>query len=338
MAEARDNVLDVETLSIALRQDDATVPIVEDISFSLARGEVLALVGESGSGKSLTALSLMQLLSKELAITKGRILLHAADGGVTDIVGLGANGRAIEAIRGRRMGMIFQEPMSSFSPIHTIGAQIAEVAMIHEKVTREEARRRAAELLAKVGIPDPVRALDRYPQEFSGGMRQRAMIARALICGPGLLIADEPTTALDVTIQSQILDLMRKLKNELGMAILFITHDLGIVAQMADRVAIMYSGRIVESGPVRDIFRRPVHPYTRALLEAVPRLGDIDRHRKIRPIAGSIPNIFDVPQGCRFHPRCPAAQLPRCAEAPPPRYDAGRHHVSCIHGAEELGR
>jgi peptide/nickel transport system ATP-binding protein len=338
MTEPRPNVLDVESLSIALRQDDARVPIVEGVSFSLARGEVLALVGESGSGKSLTALSLMQLLSKDLEITSGSIVLHEAGGSDTDIVALGADGRAIEAIRGRRMGMIFQEPMSSFSPIHTIGAQIAEVAMIHEKVTRDVARGRAAELLAKVGIPDPVNALDRYPQEFSGGMRQRAMIARALMCGPSLLIADEPTTALDVTIQSQILDLMRKLKSELGMAILFITHDLGIVAQMADRVAIMYSGRIVESGPVRDIFRRPVHPYTRALLDAVPRLGDIDRHRKIRPIAGSIPNIFDVPRGCRFHPRCPVAQLPQCAEATPPSFESGRHHVACIHGAEAFGR
>ncbi len=331
-------VLDVRNLAICLRQDNVLVPIVEDISFSLARGEVLALVGESGSGKSVTALSLMQLLGRELAITKGEILLRGENGAATDIVGLGTDGRAIEAIRGERMGMIFQEPMSSFSPIHTVGAQITEVVLTHEKVTRDEARRRAAELLEKVGIADPVGALDRYPQEFSGGMRQRAMIARALICGPSLLIADEPTTALDVTIQSQILDLMRKLKSELGMAILFITHDLGIVAQMADRVAIMYAGRIVESGPVRDIFRRPAHPYTRALLDAVPRLGDIDRHRKIRPIAGSIPNIFDVPRGCRFHPRCPVAEQPRCGEAPPPRFESGRHYVACIHGETELAR
>ena len=165
----------------------------------------------------------------------------------------------------------------------------------------------------------PVGALDRLPSEFSGGMRQRAMIARALICGPSLLIADEPTTALDVTIQGQILELLRGLQRDLGMAILFITHDLGIVAQMADHVAVMYSGRIVESGPVRDIFRRPAHPYTRALLEAVPRLGDIDRNRRIRPISGSVPNIFDAPPGCRFHPRCPVAVLPRCAELQPPR-------------------
>ena len=331
-------VLEVSDLAIALRQDDAVVPIVEDISFTLGRGEVLALVGESGSGKSVTALSLMQLLSRELAITRGRILLHGENGGETDIVKLGAAGRAIEAIRGQRMGMIFQEPMSSFSPIHTIGAQITEVVLIHEKVTMREARARAADLLEKVGIPDPKGALDRYPQEFSGGMRQRAMIARALICGPSLLIADEPTTALDVTIQSQILDLMRKIKSELGMAILFITHDLGIVAQMADRVAIMYAGRIVESGPVRDIFRAPAHPYTRALLDAVPRLGDIDRGRKIRPIAGSIPNIFDMSRGCRFHPRCPRAVEPVCAAGTPPVFEAGRHSVACIHGEAELAR
>ena len=338
MSDSPSPVLEVSNLTIALRQDGATIPIVEDISFELGRGEVLALVGESGSGKSVTALSLMQLLGRELAITKGQILLRADDGFAADIVKLGTDGREIEAIRGARMGMIFQEPMSSFSPIHTIGAQITEVVLIHEKVTPQQARSRAAELLEKVGIPDPVGALDRYPSEFSGGMRQRAMIARALVCGPDLLIADEPTTALDVTIQSQILDLMRKIKSEFGMAILFITHDLGIVAQMADRVAIMYSGRIVESGPVRDIFRRPAHPYTQALLDAVPRLGDIDRARKIRPIAGSIPNIFDVPSGCRFHPRCPRAVLPHCAEMMPPRFETDRHFVACIHGAAELAR
>ena len=331
-------VLSVENLSIALNQDGAQIPIVEDVSFSIASGEVLALVGESGSGKSLTALSLMQLLSAGLAIVGGRIMLRARDGFAEDIVKLGSKGRAIEAIRGRRMGMIFQEPMSSFSPVRTIGAQIMEVVHVHENVGEKGARDRAADLLEKVGIPDPLGALTRYPSEFSGGMRQRAMIARALMCGPSLLIADEPTTALDVTIQGQILELLRSLKREFGMAILFITHDLGIVAQMADRVAIMYSGRIVESGPVRDIFRRPAHPYTKALLEAVPRLGDIDRHRRIQPIAGSMPNIFEVPPGCRFHPRCPVASLPRCASETPQIFRAGAHAVACIHGETELGR
>jgi oligopeptide/dipeptide ABC transporter ATP-binding protein len=329
-------VLEVKGLTVSLDNAGVPLPIVDDVSFSIGRGEVLALVGESGSGKSVTALALMQLLGQGLSIVAGEIIFQTHDGYRADIARLGRNGRAIEALRGARMGMIFQEPMSSFSPIHTIGAQIAEVVEIHEPVGRRAARQRAAELLAKVGIPDPVSALDRYPSEFSGGMRQRAMIARALVCGPTLLIADEPTTALDVTIQSQILALLQSLRDEFGMAILFISHDLGIVAQMADRVAIMYAGRIVESGGVRDIFHRPAHPYTKALLAAVPRLGDIDRRRRIQPIAGSIPNIFEVPRGCRFHPRCPMAVMPRCAAALPPRHMAGQHDVECIHGDQEL--
>ncbi|MBI4921322.1 MAG: ABC transporter ATP-binding protein [Devosia nanyangense] len=331
-------VLSVNQLSIAVDNDGTPVPITDDVSFTIGRGEVLALVGESGSGKSVTALALMQLLGAGLRIARGEIVFETHDGFRTDVVRLGAKGKAIEALRGARMGMIFQEPMSSFSPIHTIGAQIAEVVQVHEKVGRAAARARAAELLGKVGIPDPVGALDRYPTEFSGGMRQRAMIARALICKPSLLIADEPTTALDVTIQGQILQLLRSLKREFGMSILFITHDLGIVAQMADRVAIMYSGRIVESGPVRDIFRHPVHPYTRALLDAVPRLGDIDRGRRIQPIAGAMPNIFDAPSGCRFHPRCPVRDMPRCAEKLPPRAEVEKHFVECIHGERELAK
>jgi peptide/nickel transport system ATP-binding protein len=334
--EGAQPTLDVSGLSIALEQDGGVIPITEDVSFSIARGEVLALVGESGSGKSVTALALMQLLGQRLNIAGGRILFSAADGYRVDIATLGRDGAEIEAIRGARMGMIFQEPMSSFSPIHTIGSQLAEVAQIHEKCSKQAARDRAAELLAKVGLPDPKGALDRYPSEFSGGMRQRAMIARALICSPSLLIADEPTTALDVTIQGQILDLLRKLQHEFGMAILFITHDLGIVAQMADRVAIMYAGRIVESAPVSEMFRHPAHPYTRALLEAVPRLGDLDRRRKIKPISGSVPNIFDAPTGCRFHPRCPVAELPRCAAALPPVHARGAHLVACIHGKTDL--
>ena len=332
MAAADKPVLSVRDLSISLdTREGAAVPITRDVSFDIGRGEVLALVGESGSGKSITALALMQLLGANLKVASGEIVLSTDDGFSVDVARLGTRGRGIEAIRGARMGMIFQEPMSSFSPVHTIGQQIVEVLMIHQPVGRREARARAAELLAKVGIANPAAALDRLPSEFSGGMRQRAMIARALICGPSLLIADEPTTALDVTIQGQILELLRGLQQDFGMAILFITHDLGIVAQMADRVAVMYSGRIVESGTVRDIFKRPAHPYTRALLEAVPRLGDIDRARRIRPIPGSVPNIFDVPRGCRFHPRCPVS-VPSCGVAEPPRHRLDHHEVECIHG------
>jgi oligopeptide/dipeptide ABC transporter ATP-binding protein len=330
-------VLSVRDLSVSLDAGDGPpIALTDGVSFDIGRGEVLALVGESGSGKSITALSLMQLLGANLKIARGEVILRASDGPPVDIAKLGPRGKAIQAIRGARMGMIFQEPMSSFSPIHTIGQQIAEVVLVHEDVGLKVARARAAELLDKVGIPDPVGALDRMPPEFSGGMRQRAMIARALICKPSLLIADEPTTALDVTIQGQILELIRSLQRELGMAILFITHDLGIVAQIADRVAVMYSGRIVESGPVRRIFRQPAHPYTRALLDAVPRLGDIDRGRRIQPIAGSVPNIFDAPPGCRFHPRCPAAVLPRCAASLPPRFSDAQHVVECIHGEAAL--
>ena len=324
-------VIDVRNLSITASVDGVPVPLTTDVSFTIARGEVLALVGESGSGKSITALALMQLLGANLRITGGEIRFAARDGFSADIVGLGDRGKTIQAVRGGHMGMVFQEPMSSFSPIHTIGAQIAEVVQVHENVNRKQARDRAAALLAKVGIPNPVAALDRYPSEFSGGMRQRAMIARALVCEPSLLIADEPTTALDVTIQGQILNLMRGLRDEFGMSILFITHDLGIVAQMADRVAVMYAGRIVETGSVRAIFRKPGHPYTRALIDAVPRLGDIDRARRIQPIAGAMPSIFDPPSGCRFHPRCPVAVLPRCAEALPPTHQDGDHAVMCIH-------
>ncbi len=330
-------VLSVRNLQIVLDNGGSPIQITDNVSFSIGRGEVLALVGESGSGKSVTALALMQLLAQNLKIARGEILLQTQSGSSVDIAKLGIRGKAIEAIRGARMGMIFQEPMSSFSPIHTIGAQIAEVVQIHESVSRQAARKRASDLLGQVGIPDPVGALDRYPAEFSGGMRQRAMIARALVCGPELLIADEPTTALDVTIQGQILELLRNLKKNLGMAILFITHDLGIVAQMADRVAVMYSGSIVESGPVREIFRNPTHPYTRALLEAVPRLGDLDRGRRIQPISGSMPNIYAVPPGCRFHPRCPVAQLPRCSDFAPPEFAKGEHVVACIHGERAFG-
>jgi peptide/nickel transport system ATP-binding protein len=324
--------LDVRGLSIAVEVSGVNVALTEDVSFAIGRGEVLALVGESGSGKSVTALALMQLLSAGLRVAGGEIRLHARDGFTADIARLDPGGREIRAVRGGHVGMVFQEPMSSFSPVHTIGRQIAEVVEVHERVPRAEARARAAALLARVGIPNPAAALDRYPQEFSGGMRQRAMIARALVCGPSLLIADEPTTALDVTIQAQILNLLRELQREMGMSILFITHDLGIVAQMANRVAIMYAGRIVETGATAEIFRRPAHPYTRALIEAVPRLGDLGHGRRIRPIAGAMPSIFDPPAGCRFHPRCPVAELPRCAAALPPVAREAGHSVACIHG------
>lgn len=331
-------VIEVKDLSIVLNQDGEDIPLTSDVSFSIAAGEVLALVGESGSGKSVTALSLMQLLGTGLSIAAGEIRFRARGGPAIDITALGRNGREIEAIRGAGIGIIFQEPMSSFSPIHTIGWQIAEVAQTHDRVPLRVARARAVELLDRVGIPDPSSAFDRYPDEFSGGMRQRAMIARSLICEPSLLIADEPTTALDVTIQAQILELLLGLKREMGMAILFITHNLGIVAQIADRLAIMYAGRLVESGDVRKIFQAPKHPYTRALLDAVPRLGDIDRMRELAPIPGTVPNIFEMPKGCLFHPRCLHMIPGVCDTSPPPTVTEAGHTVECVLASEGHGK
>ena len=239
-------------------------------------------------------------------------------------------------MRGNRIAMVFQEPMTSLNPLHALEKQVSEVLLVHKRLSRSAARARTLELLHLVGLAEADKRLGAYPHQLSGGQRQRVMIAMALANEPDLLIADEPTTALDVTVQAQILELLKSLQAKRGMAILFITHDLGIVAQMADRVAIMYAGRIVESGPVGEMFRHPAHPYTRALLAAVPRLGDLDQRRKIKPIAGSVPNIFDAPPGCRFHPRCPLAVMPRCAEALPPTAVSGAHSVECIHGLKEL--
>jgi peptide/nickel transport system ATP-binding protein len=306
-------LLDVRDLRIVLDADGEDVPVVEGISFDLAPGKVLALVGESGCGKSVTSQSLLRLLPRELRITGGEINFQPAEGApALDIASLGKDGRKIREIRGNHIAMIFQEPMSSFSLLHTMGNQIGEVIRLHRKASKAETRELVIELLDKVGISDPGRAVDQYPYEFSGGMRQRGMIAKALACSPSLLIADEPTTALDVTIQAQILELMRGLQAELGMAIIFITHDLGVVAQIADEVAIMYLGRIVEKGPVREIFHNPKHPYTVNLIRAIPQLGNLRIRRQLAPIQGSVPSLFERPAGCAFHPRCDAFMAGRC--------------------------
>ena len=327
-----DLLLDVRDLQITLDVDGADFPVVEGINFQLSTGKVIALVGESGCGKSVTSQSLLRLLPRELRITAGQINFLGADGRApVDLASLAKDGKEIREIRGNHIAMIFQEPMSSFSPLHTMGNQIAEVIHLHLKPTKAEARALTIDLLDKVGIPDPARAVDQYPYEFSGGMRQRGMIAKALACSPSLLIADEPTTALDVTIQAQILELMRGLQAELGMAIIFITHDLGVVAQIADDVAIMYMGRIVEQGPVGEIFGHPQHPYTVNLLQAIPRLGDLRARRQLAPIRGSVPSLFERPEGCTFHPRCDSFMAGRCDAAFPPLSRLSvEHEVRCF--------
>ncbi len=312
----QNELLRVEELHISLQMDKGSLPVVNGISFGLKKGQILALVGESGCGKSVTSLSLMRLLGKGLEISGGQILFrHPESGEVTDIAALGSNDKAMRKLRGDQIAMIFQEPMSSFSPLHTIGEQIMEVVRLHRKVSKLDARKRAIELLDKVGIADPAQAVDRYPHEFSGGQRQRAMIARALACDPSVLVADEPTTALDVTIQAQILKLLKDLQQEMGMAIIFITHDLGLVAQMADEVAIMYMGNVVEHGATRAIFKQPQHPYTKRLLQAIPRLGVIQD--KLQSIEGSVPNLFERPVGCAFNTRCTEQQRESCQQRLP---------------------
>ena len=315
-------VLSVAGLSIAIRGRGRETSLVEDISFSLREGRTLCLVGESGCGKSLTSLAIMGLLaSPPLAITQGEILFEGRD-----LRSLSARDRA--DLRGDRMTMIFQEPMTSLNPAFTIGDQIAEVVRRHKGGTAEEARAKALEMLRRVRIPAAEKRLDEYPHQLSGGMRQRIMIAMALVNGPRLLIADEPTTALDVTIQAQILSLVRQLQQETGSAMLLITHDLGVVAEVADEVAVMYAGRIVERASVTDIFDDPQHPYTIGLMGSLPSLSE--REERLATIPGSVPAPERMPKGCRFAPRCPFSIL-ACTEVQPPLLEvAPGHEAACI--------
>jgi oligopeptide/dipeptide ABC transporter ATP-binding protein len=278
----------------------------------------------------VTVYSILRLLpSPPARIVNGRILFKRRNSeAVVDLADLDPKGEQIRQIRGNEIAMIFQEPMTSLSPVHTIGSQIAEAVRIHQKVERDEAMRRAKELLEQVGITGAAQRVHQYPHELSGGLRQRAVIAMALSCNPTLLLADEPTTALDVTIQAQILDLLRELQEQFHMAILLITHNLGVIAELADRVAVMYMGRVVESADVRTVFRRPLHPYTVGLLRSVPKLGGTARAPLV-PIAGRVPDPFSVPQGCAFFPRCPAPKRPSCQEDVPLREVEPGHFVRC---------
>jgi oligopeptide/dipeptide ABC transporter ATP-binding protein len=318
-------LLEIRGLRVAFRTDAGPVPAVRGVDLAIAAGETLALVGESGCGKSVTALSILRLLATPPGVYEaGEIRLDGEDL-------LRVSEERIRAIRGDDVAMVFQEPMTSLNPVFPVGEQIAEAIELHQQVGRQEARARSIEALRRVGIPAPEQRVDEYPHRLSGGMRQRVMIAMALACNPRLLIADEPTTALDVTIQAQILELIAKLKRELGMAVLLITHDLGVVAETAERVAVMYAGRIVEEAPVLELFERPRHPYSAGLLRSRPRL-DVAGGRLV-PIEGSVPDAFHQPPGCAFHPRCPLAE-PRCAVSEPPLVGEGAHRFACFVSAE----
>ncbi len=312
-------LLAINNLKTYFNTMDGVVRAVDGVTLQVPAGKTLGLVGESGCGKSVTAHSILRLLPPRTSeIAAGEIQFQRADGESVDMTQLAPDGDTIRTIRGNEISMIFQEPLTSLSPVHTVGSQIAEAVALHQGVSRAEARERTIHLLEQVGIADAAQRFVEYPHQFSGGMRQRAMIAMALSCSPRLLIADEPTTALDVTIQAQILTLMKSLQADLGMAILIITHDLGVIAEMADQVAVMYMGKVVESGDVRTIFKRPLHPYTVGLMRSIPKMGGNIKER-LTPIPGTVPDPFSVPAGCAFYPRCPA-----------PKRDSCRHEVPLI--------
>jgi peptide/nickel transport system ATP-binding protein len=322
-------LLEVQDLKTYFFPDEGVVRAVDGASFGISTGQTLGVVGESGCGKSVTARSILNLVEAPGRIVSGKILLHD-DFGTTDITRLQPDSRTMRSIRGAVIGYVFQEPMSSFSPVHTIGSQIMEAILCHDRVSKREARERGVELLRRVGVPRAEHRMDEYAFQLSGGLRQRAMIATALACEPKLLIADEPTTALDVTTQAQILELLRELQAQNGMAIMLITHNLGVVAEMADNVVVMYLGRVVEEGSVAQIFYQARHPYTQALLRSIATLSDEPRTR-LPTISGSIPHPYNRPTGCLFHPRCPQFMRGTC-DADEPRLTklAGGQEVSCF--------
>jgi oligopeptide/dipeptide ABC transporter ATP-binding protein len=321
-----EKLIEVRELCTYFRTEGEEARAVDGVSFDIKKGETLGLVGESGCGKSVTALSIMRLIPDPPGkIVRGQILLEGRD-----LVQLKES--EMRRVRGNRISMVFQEPMTSLNPVFRAGSQIAEAAMLHQKISRREAKDRTIEMLGKVEIPAPAQRYYEYPHQLSGGMKQRVMIAMALVCHPSLLIADEPTTALDVTIQAQILRLLRDLQKEMGMSVLLITHDLGVVAQAAHRVAVMYAGKIVELADTRSLFASPRHPYTRALLDSIPKLGE--KKRRLPVIPGEVPDPLAFPGGCRFHPRCRHA-TEECAQKEPALQELEeKHHVACWHVKE----
>lgn len=322
-----DTLLAIRNLTVDFRTDEGVVHAVADVDLDVRRGEILAIVGESGSGKSVTALSILGLVTGRRVSVSGQILLEGEDL-VT------ASEARMRVVRGGRVGMIFQDPMTALNPVMSVGAQLREALRLHDrKITRAAAQQRCLELLAAVGVGNADQRLQQYPHEFSGGMRQRAMIAMAIANSPDLIIADEPTTALDVTIQAQVLDQIRLAQQETGAATILITHDLGVVAEMADRVAVMYAGKVVESADVRSLFHRPRHPYTMGLLASLPTIDtELDR---LHPIPGSPPDVSQLRDACAFHPRCPLAQ-DRCRTSAPELTVVGDHQASACFRADEL--
>ncbi len=328
-AQSAQSVLEIKDLKTYFFLDEGVVKAVDGVSLTLERGKTLGVVGESGCGKSVTAQSVLQIVGSGSRIVDGEILFSREQQPV-DLVQYGATSEELRQIRGASISMIFQEPSSAFSPVYTIGKQIAEALTCHRKVSASEARSRVVELLRTVGIPMPEQRFDAYPFELSGGMRQRAMIAMALICNPTILIADEPTTALDVTIQAQILDLMKRLQHDLGMSIMIITHNMAVIAEMADTVAVLYLGKVVESAPVWDLFDNPQHPYTQALLRSIPMVeGEVQE--RLESIEGGVPDPYHLPAGCRFHPRCKHFMQGVCdQQEPAPVRVTPEHIVSCF--------
>jgi peptide/nickel transport system ATP-binding protein len=326
-APASDILLEVRDLKVSFRTEDGLVRAVDGVSFTLRRGEVLGIVGESGSGKSVSMMTVMRLINDPNAIFEGEVLYKGRD-----LMKLSQDD--MREVRGSEISMIFQDPMTSLNPVYRIGWQIEEQLHAHERLTKRAARARAIELLRAVGIPNPGTRVDDYPHQFSGGMRQRVMIAMGLSCNPDLLIADEPTTALDVTIQAQILELIKRLRREFDSAVVLITHDMGVVADIADRVVVMYAGRIVEQGQKSQVFYDPQHPYAWGLLGSIPRL-DRPRSRRLPTISGQPPSMLAVPDGCRFRPRCPQA-FDRCALEDPPLVEraGGGHLDACLLSVE----
>ncbi|WP_372441159.1 ABC transporter ATP-binding protein [Microvirga arvi] len=323
-------LLSVRDLSVQFRTDQGLITAVDGVSFDLRAGQTLGIVGESGSGKSVTAMSLLRLLPPATTrIARGEILLEGRDI-------IKASESELERIRGRDVSIVFQDPMSSLNPVLTIGRQICEPLRLHLKLSRAEAKERAVDLLGFVGIPSPRESLGSYPHQLSGGQRQRVVIAMALACRPKVLIADEPTTALDVTTQAQILDLLRELQSKLHMAVILITHDLGVVAEFADDVLVMYAGRMVEKSPVSQLFARARHPYTQGLLNSIPPFGDQELE-KLPAINGTVPSPFAMPSGCAFHPRCTFASS-ACLEAVPELASCGPNHVAACLRVTELER